>query len=189
LLKINEITSGRRVAQVQQQQSEILMDTIPGQMARNELDTRADTICAGANFRCIRLTGMVCQVQGFHKSFDAIPNIPVATVATVWDDPSTGMSYILIIHQALYFGAQLDHSLINVNQIRVTGISVCDDPFDRYRNIGIELDDVFIPFQMDGNTLYFKSRVPTNEEWTEIRYISNLVFRQMKNWRIAHIAL
>jgi hypothetical protein len=60
---------------------------------------------------------MVCQVQGFHKSFDAIPNIPVATVATVWDDQNTGLSYILIIHQALYFGAQLDHSLINVNQI------------------------------------------------------------------------
>jgi hypothetical protein len=90
----------------QQQQSEVLLDTIPGQMARNELDTRADTICAGANFKCIRLTGMVCQVQGFHKSFDAIPNIPVATVATVWDDPNTG-------------------------------------------NIGIELDDIFIPFQME----------------------------------------
>jgi hypothetical protein len=53
LLKINEITSGRRVAQVRQQQSEILLDKIPGQMARNELNTRADTIYAGANFKCI----------------------------------------------------------------------------------------------------------------------------------------
>jgi hypothetical protein len=90
---------------------------------------------------------MVCQVHGFHKSFDAILNIPVTTVATLWTDPQSGIAYILVIHQALYFGSQMDHSLINVNQIRITEIQVCDDPYDRYRNIGVNLDDVFIPFQ------------------------------------------
>jgi hypothetical protein len=115
---------------VRQQRDGILNDTVPGTKGRNELDTRADTICAGANFKCIRLTGMVCQVHGFHKSFNAIPNIPVATVATLWTDPQSGITYILVIHQALYFGSQMDHSLMNVNQIWITGIPVCDDPYD-----------------------------------------------------------
>lgn len=146
-------------------------DTKEGEIGQNELDTRADTICAGRNFKCLRLTGMVCQVHGFHQSFRAIPDVPVATVATAWDDPMTGITYILIINQALYFGAQLDHSLINVNQIRVTGLSVCDDPYDRYRQLGIDTMDVHIPFELEGNTVYFSSRVPSQYELENSPYI------------------
>jgi hypothetical protein len=73
---------------------------------------------------------MICSVKGFHQSFAPIHEIPVATVATAWDDLESGQTFILIIHQALYFGKQLDHSLVNPNQIRVTGIPVCDDPFN-----------------------------------------------------------
>jgi hypothetical protein len=144
----------------------------PGHVARNKLDTRADTICAGINFLCIRPTGMSCNVQGFHASFDPILEIPVASVATAWEEPTTGQTYILVIHQALYFGTQLDHSLINPNQIRVTGISVCNDPFDRYRHLGINLDILHIPFQTDGNTIYFTSRVPTKQELEDCQYIT-----------------
>jgi hypothetical protein len=66
----------------------------------------------------------------------------------------------------------MDHSLINVNQIRVTGIPLCDDPFDRYREIGIDTENVQIPFLMDGNTLYFDSRVPTDDELENCPYIT-----------------
>jgi hypothetical protein len=86
-----------------------------------------------------------------------IPEVPVATVATAWDHPVTGQTFILVIHQALYFGKQLDHSLINPNQIRVTGIPVCDDPYDRYRHLGIDIGEFTIPFQTEGNTNYFVS--------------------------------
>jgi hypothetical protein len=56
---------------------------------------------------------MSCSVQGFHQSFEPIPEIPVATVVTAWDEePVTGQTYILVIHQVLYFGVQLDHSFI-----------------------------------------------------------------------------
>jgi hypothetical protein len=144
----------------------------PGHVARNELDTRADTICAGANFMCIHPTGMTCSVQGFHQSFTPIPEILVATVATAWDDPTTGQTFILIIHQALYFGKQLDHSLINPNQIQITGIPVCDDLFDKHRSLGINLGDFNIPFQTEGNTIYFDPRVPTTDEMENCQYIS-----------------
>jgi hypothetical protein len=132
VITVDQITSGPRIiAQVDRKRKlEELEDPTPGFEARNELDTRADTICAGANFLCVRPTGMMCSVKGFHQSFAPIHEIPVATVATAWDDPESGQTFILIIHQALYFRRQLDHSLINPNQIRVTGIPVCDDPFD-----------------------------------------------------------
>jgi hypothetical protein len=114
---------------------------------------------------------MVCQVKGFHESFKAIPNIPVATVVTKWKDQTTGISYILVIHLTLYFGAQMDQSLINVNQIRVTGIPVCDNPYDRYQTIGIDMEEVFIPFHTEGNTLYFSSCVPSDEDLEKCPYL------------------
>jgi hypothetical protein len=163
-----------RIAQTQKKQrkGEEENESTPGLAAKNELDTRADTICAGMNFCCIRPTGMTCSVQGFHKSFEPIPEVSVATVATAWDDQNTGQTYILIIHQALYFGNQLDHSLINPNQIRVTGIPVCDDPYDQYRYLGIDMGDIHIPFQADGSTIYFNSRVPTKEELETCPYLT-----------------
>jgi hypothetical protein len=71
---------------------------------------------------------------------------------------------LLIINEALYFGSRMNQSLINANQIRATGIPVCDDPFARHRTIGIETAQTFIPFEKEGSMLYFESRVPTKEE-------------------------
>jgi hypothetical protein len=72
----------------------------------------------------------------------------------------------------LYFGKQLDHSLINPNQIRVTGIPVCDDPFDRHQSLGIDLGNFTVPFHTKGNTIYFELRVPTINEMENCQYIS-----------------
>jgi len=45
------------------------------------------------------------------------------------------------------------HSLINPNQCRSFGISICDDPTDKHRKLGMELpDNHFIPFRMRGTT-------------------------------------
>jgi hypothetical protein len=51
--RVQQITSGpRHIAKVQKKQrNELeLPQVIPGHIARNELDTRADTICTGINF-------------------------------------------------------------------------------------------------------------------------------------------
>jgi hypothetical protein len=129
----------------------------PGHIARNKLDTRADTICAGANFLCIHPTGMTCNVQGFHQSFTPIPEIPVATVATAWDDPATGQTLILVVHQALYFGNQLDHSLINAMTHTIhIAVLVLIWATSRFRSL-----------------------------LKEIRYISTQEYPQLRKWRIA----
>jgi len=91
-------------------------------------------------------------------------DIPICTAATAVD-LDTGETIILEFGQGLWFGDRMTHSLINPNQCRAYGLSVCDDPTDKHRVIGMELsDNYFLPFRMRGTTCYFESRSPTIEE-------------------------
>ncbi|KAL7532807.1 hypothetical protein ACHAWF_006766, partial [Thalassiosira exigua] len=134
-----------------------------GTNARNELDTRADTSCAGVNWRPLSYTGQCCDVSGFHDDFSKLPNIPIATVASTHRSID-GTKSILIMNEVLYFGGKLDHSLINPNQIRHYGIAVSDNPFDADKPLGIDHDQDFIPFEVEGATVYFETTYPTLEE-------------------------
>jgi hypothetical protein len=135
--------------------------------ARCELDSRADTICAGLNCRLIHYTGQECTVSGFHTKLGAMNKIPIATIATAWSDEHTGQGFILIMHEVLFFGNDLDHSLINPNQIRHNGFQLFDNPYetDPSRQMGIVVTDTDrIPFQSLGTTIYFNTRFPTDHE-------------------------
>ena len=72
--------------------------------------------------------------------------------------------HILIVNQALYFGASLYHSLINTNQIRHFGIPVSDNPYDSGQYFDIDHDNTFIPFKTEGLNLFFNYFVPTGAE-------------------------
>ena len=163
--RVHAITSGPRTAARAAKKTKTCDRAIVN--ANNELDTRADTIVAGANYRLVEDTGTTCSVSGFYGASQTIKGIRVGTVATAWTDAHS-LVHVLIIHEALYFGERLDHSLINPNQIRMNGIPVCDDPCDPYRELGIEYKDdereVLIPFTCEGATVLFRSRVPTDEE-------------------------
>jgi hypothetical protein len=63
----------------------------------------------------------------------------------------------------LWLGSQMDHSLINPNQIHEYGIPMYDNPFSQSQ-FGIDCNDDFIPFNTMGTIVYFESRVPTDWE-------------------------
>lgn len=109
-------------------------------------------------------TGQTCQVSGFHPELDTISNVPIATCATAYTSPTNGQTYILMINQALYFGNEMNHSLINPHQIRVTGVQLSDDTYDYQRYFGIVHPDPPIPFDSQGAKVYFNSRTPTDHE-------------------------
>ena len=138
--------------------------------AKCELDTRADTICAGKNFRALELTGQTCEVSGFHQSFDSLKNVPIAKAATAYT-LETGETVILVFNEVLFFGNQMDHSLINPNQIRAYGIDVSDNPFDKDKDFGIDHAECFVPFQTAGSTIFFESFVPSDEQLNSLRCI------------------
>ncbi len=114
--------AGRAVKQLKTINTEGVKPSDFGNEARCELDTRADTCCAGQNCRPIFYTGQQSEVQGFHDTFAPVPDVPITTVATAWSNPLTGVGYILIFHEALYFGSNMDHSLITLTNCDITGL-------------------------------------------------------------------
>jgi hypothetical protein len=87
----------------------------------------------------------------------------VTRCGTVWTSPNTGCEYLLVGDQMLWFGSQMDHSLINPNQIREYGIPVYDNPFSQPQ-FGIDCNDDFTPFNTTETIVYFASRVLTDWE-------------------------
>ena len=141
--------------------------------ARNECDSHADTCCAGRNFTIIDLSDVECNVKGFSNDLGMLSKIPIATVGTLWVNPADGCSYILVIHEALYFGDNLDHSLINPNQIRLyLGNVVQDNPLHNTpMGIDIEERDTFIPFKTSGVTIYWESTKPSKDDLDRYQWI------------------
>ena len=148
-------------------------DVVDNRVARCEMDNHADTCCFGSNFRPTFITDQVCDVFPFHDGYEPQRKVPVVTAVTAWDDPDTGEAFILEFHQGLWFGSTLQHSLINPNQCRAYGISICDDPYDPYRELEIvdNVTETKIPLDIEGAIIGVTTRVPTDQELSDCIYI------------------
>ena len=156
------MTSSDRIAASTKQMK--YANTVEGTIGRNEIDNHADTICAGPNWKLLELSGEFCNVTPFSAEYQPKVNVPVAKCATTYTCPESGHSIILVADQVLWFGADLHCSLLNPHQIRSFGHSLCDDPWDPHRALGLDVGELFIPFMTSGSNLYFESRVPTTWE-------------------------
>lgn len=143
-----------------------------GTIAYNECDTNADTCCLGKNFIVLEYTRRTADVYAYDKSISPIENVPIVSGATAWEDPKSGTSYILVINEALYYGAKLDHSLINPNQVRAFGIDFWDNPYDEERGLTIRVDDsIVVDMHTKGTKVRFESRAPTAKELKDCHHI------------------
>ena len=170
LLSVLAIRSGNRhrsVSAVGSKEKEIN----PGFVANCEMDTHADTCVAGPNFRIDELTGEHCDVAPYSSDYEPIKDVPIVNASTAFTDEETGETMILQFNQVLWYGKRLSMSLINPNQIRHAGLVVSDDPTDKTRDFGIVGDHCYIPFEMSGTTVLFKSRVPTQWEMENCRMV------------------
>jgi hypothetical protein len=88
---------------------------------------------------------------------------------------------MIVVHEALWLGDVMENSLINPNQCRIFGISMCDDPFDPHRQIGIHdpKTDITIPFKMFGTIVGLETRTPS---LTEIQNCRHLVLCDDAPW-------
>jgi hypothetical protein len=136
----------------------------PGHRGFNEIDYSADTICAGPNWRLLELSGAYCTVSPFSADYQPKTNVPIAKCATMYTYSSNGNSVVLVADQVLWFGNDLHCLLINPHQIRSHGYSVCNDPWDPHRPLGIDPESTFIPLLASGPNLLFESHVPTDWE-------------------------
>ena len=119
-----------------------------GPTPHTEMDSHADTCCLGPNFIPTHYTNYTCTVAGFTEELDALTDIPIVTGVTAYDDLLNNTTYLIFIHQALYFGTRIATSLINPQQCRSSGIIIQDNPFDRHESI-FPIDPSF-PQQLRG---------------------------------------
>ncbi len=92
-----------------------------------ELDSHADTSCAGSNCRVLEYTNKTSTVSSFSSKQSKVNDVPIVTAATAYDAPN-GEIYILILHQSLYLGEHMQHSLLCPNQARSNGVIEDDIP-------------------------------------------------------------
>jgi hypothetical protein len=102
----------------------------------------------------------------FSYSRDKTSNVPITTVATLWELPD-GEKLILIIHKALYFGERLKTStLLTPNQLRANGLVVDNVPrqfkADSTHTIFDPASGVRIPLSINGQASGFVSQKPRN---------------------------
>ena len=107
-----------------------------------ELDSKADTCCIGANFLPIYYTNRVVNVIPYNNDENAQVSVRVVSGATSYTCQHTGETYILWIHEGLYFGEGLPgHSLVSPNQLRHNGTQVQDNPYNTKNPMSIQGDD------------------------------------------------
>ena len=73
------------------------------QEGRSELDSHADTCVAGATWKVMEYTGVVCNVYPYSDSYKPLKQVPVVEAVTAYNHP-TGETFILVLAQALYLG-------------------------------------------------------------------------------------
>jgi hypothetical protein len=66
--------------------------------SRMELDSHADTCVVGSNTVLLWYTDHHNTVSPFIGEYTPLKNIPVASVATAWDNPKDGSTIILVLN-------------------------------------------------------------------------------------------
>jgi hypothetical protein len=136
-------------------------------LGRCEMDSHADTCVAGSNCVILEYTGRTAEVEPYSPDYPS-KQVPIATVATAYDCPTSGATYVLIINEALYFGDSLSFSLLSPNQLRDNDVLVDERHRQHARDsiFGIHVPCVplKIPFTLEGVVAGFDSRPPTQDE-------------------------
>ena len=70
-----------------------------------------------------------------------------------------------MFHEGLWMGDQMEHSLLNPNQLRYFGVTVQDNPFaDAPLYISTDNGDFVLPLEILGTNIVAKTRTPTEKE-------------------------
>jgi hypothetical protein len=136
-----------------------------------ELDSHADTCMAGANCVVLETTDQRVSVSAFMDQHKTFQDIPIVAAATAYDYADTGVTYILILGQAIYMGDTMPNTLLCPNQLRANGIIVDNCPKHLVppnrpsaHALVCQDQDIQIALNLQGATSYFVTRTPTVNE-------------------------
>ena len=132
---------------------------------RVELDTHADTFVAGRNCLLMHYSERVCDVMPYSDEYEAKKSVPIVQIATGYT-AANGQRTILIVNEALWI-PELEHSLMNPNQLRHFGVTVQDNP---YSNSPMVIqkdtnDEEFVAcLKSTGTNIYIDTWTPTDRD-------------------------
>ena len=126
----------------------------------------------GKNFVILSYTGRECDVAPYTETYDAIKNISIFSAATAWTSLESIETYILAFTEGLWMQDEMDHSLINPNQMQHNGVTVQDNPFSP-SPLFIETSEAnfFLPFEISGTNILANTRTPTDGELANCRHV------------------
>ena len=132
------------------------------------MDTHADVSCAGIDAYILeKLDGRLCEVRGFHDSYNSLTNVEYVNVAYKYLD-KTGQEYLLEVNQALNFTNSMTNSIICTNQARHNGVIINDIPrvIDKQspQCVSFPSEDIHLPLIMKGPVPVIPVTKPTDIE-------------------------
>jgi len=152
-------TSRRYISQLRNRDSK----GQPGLVAKTELDSHADTIVVGSNFLVMNYTERSCDVSPYSDDYTPVKDVPIVQAATGYTS-ANGRDYLLIVNEALYM-PNLDHSLLNPNQLRHFNIDVQDNPYaDEPMSITSQDDGFTACLLSQGTTIYLDTWCPSQQD-------------------------
>ena len=141
------------------------------------LDSHADISCIGKHAKILEVfSGRTCNVQPFNDSYSPMKNIKTVNAAFAYDSDE-GITYILMVNQALDFSKTMVHSLLCPNQSRINGIIIDDVPkfLDltgrSTHSIQVPEKSLKFPLEMEGPISYLPVRYPSQIELDECEHI------------------
>ncbi len=140
---------------------------------------------ASSTCRILELTEKSCDVFPFSEDYEPMKQVPIAKVATAYDHPTSGETFILVFGQAIYLENNLEHTLICPNQARYNGVVVDDVPrhlsHDKRSTHSLYFpdQDVRLPLWMKGVISYLNTHYPSQYEIDNCRW---LVVTNDANW-------
>ena len=161
--------------------------------SRAELDTRADTVCAGKASRVIEYTDQVCDVSPFTSEYEPMRNIPTAKTATAYDHPYDHETYILVTAQSLYFEYKLENTLLCPNQMQSHGIEVDDVPRHlsidgkSSHSIYVPAENVCLPLLLHSCILYLRPVFKSSLTLRIFEFIYRFLSPQYRDSFIANV--
>ena len=142
-----------------------------------ELDTHADTTVLGRSCLLIQDFDKNVSLSGWNASVGST-ECPTVTGVVAYDHPYTGITYMLVWHQAIYLDSMENH-LVCPMQCQVNGVVVNDTPkifvehpTDQSHAIVVkDLMDpentLVVPLELSGVTSRFSVRTPTLQEFED----------------------
>ena len=130
-----------------------------------DMESHANSIVCGSNCIVMHFTGKECDVAPYTDEYKTIKAVPIAQAATAYSNPETGETPILILHEAIWMGETMDHTLVNTNELRAYMMTFQDYPFvEAPIFIATEDHEFMILFSSKGNILGVSTRSPTNKK-------------------------